>query len=52
MKLKFPKKLGELGVRETDFVAIADESMRSGNMKVNPRKADIEDIVKFLREAL
>jgi len=51
-ELDFPKGLGELGVKEKDFPAIAKDSMPSGSLKANPKKVSEKDVVEILKKAM
>lgn len=46
-----PTQLSELGVVESDLLAIAAESMPSGSTKANPRPVSEEDALAVLRAA-
>jgi alcohol dehydrogenase class IV len=47
-----PKGLAGFGLKEEDIPAIVEEAMKSGNVVVNPRRAQPEDLKHILREAL
>jgi alcohol dehydrogenase len=46
-----PKSLKEVGIKEEWFEGIAEESMKSGNIAVNPRKPVVEDMIEICRRA-
>lgn len=47
-----PASLGEYGLREEHVPRIVAEAMKSGNVPVNPRRADAEDLARILRQTL
>ncbi len=47
-----PKDLSEFGVREEHIGKVVEEAMKSGNVPVNPRRADTDDMVRILRRAI
>jgi len=47
-----PAKLSAYGVTESDLEELAEESMKSGNVVVNPRPARAEDLVEIMRRCL
>jgi alcohol dehydrogenase class IV len=49
-KLGLPVHIDSLGIAETDFPKIIEESINSGSMKANPRKVTTEDLLNILRE--
>ncbi|NIM03886.1 iron-containing alcohol dehydrogenase, partial [bacterium] len=49
--LGVPAKLGPLGVGKKDIPQMAKDAMKSGNVKVNPRKTTLEDAVSLYEKA-
>lgn len=47
-----PNSLAAYGVRETDLESLADDSMLSGNVVVNPRQCGRDDLVTIMRSCL
>lgn len=47
-----PNSLAAYGVQESDLDALAEESMESGNIVVNPRPATAADLVDIMRKCL
>jgi alcohol dehydrogenase class IV len=47
-----PMKMSECGVTDDMIEALADDSLLSGNVALNPRRAKREDIVALLQRAL
>ncbi|WP_298868303.1 iron-containing alcohol dehydrogenase [uncultured Microbacterium sp.] len=47
-----PTRLSDYGIVESDLRAIAEDSMLSGNVVVNPRPATADDFVDLLRKCL
>lgn len=47
-----PHSLGDYAVTETHLPAVAEESLRSGNVPVNPRHTSHADLVGILRRCL
>ena len=47
-----PASLREVGVTEARLEAMTDDAMKSGNIAVNPRKTDREDVLRLYRMAL
>jgi alcohol dehydrogenase len=47
-----PKGLSGFGVREEHVGKVVEEAMKSGNVPVNPRRADADDLARILRQAL
>lgn len=47
-----PSRLSEYGVREEHVGAVVEEAMKSGNVPVNPRRANAEDLSRILRQVL
>ncbi|GAA0504088.1 iron-containing alcohol dehydrogenase [Microbacterium aurantiacum] len=47
-----PSKLSAYGVTEADLPKLAEESMSSGNVVVNPRPARAADLVEIMRKCL
>jgi alcohol dehydrogenase class IV len=47
-----PEGLAGFGVREEHVAKVVEEAMKSGNVPVNPRRADAEDLALILRRAL
>lgn len=54
-KLKIPASLKEAGIDEKSFAKVldqmADDSMKSGNIAVNPRKTEKPDILEIYRKS-
>lgn len=50
-KLGIPSGLKEVGVKEEFFEKMSTDAMKSGNIKVNPRKTTYEDIMKLYKKA-
>lgn len=50
-KTKLPKSLRDVNIKETDFEKIARLAVNDGAIIVNPKKADVEDIIKILKKA-
>lgn len=50
--LGIPSCLGDVGVMEDKFDAMADDAMKSGNIAVNPRSTTKEDILMLYKKAL
>ncbi|MFB0526690.1 MAG: iron-containing alcohol dehydrogenase [bacterium] len=46
-----PAKLSSLGVRKEDISQMAADTMKSGNVKVNPRDTNLEDIIAIYQKA-
>jgi alcohol dehydrogenase class IV len=47
-----PEGLSGFGVREEHVGKVVEEAMKSGNVPVNPRRADADDLALILRRAL
>ena len=47
-----PKGLSGFGVREEHVGKVVEEAIKSGNVPVNPRRADADDLARILRQAL
>ncbi len=47
-----PETLGEVGVTEEHVAAIAVDAMKSGNIRINPRRATQQDIEIVIRNAI
>jgi alcohol dehydrogenase class IV len=47
-----PKGLSGFGVREEHVGKVVEEAMKSGNVPVNPRRTDADDLARILRQAL
>jgi alcohol dehydrogenase len=47
-----PKSLSGFGVREEHVGKVVEEAIKSGNVPVNPRRADADDLARILRQAL
>ncbi|MCM3569687.1 iron-containing alcohol dehydrogenase family protein [Neobacillus mesonae] len=45
-----PQRLQDAGVKEDQLRAIADDSVKSGMWKFNPRRASVEEILELLRQ--
>jgi alcohol dehydrogenase len=50
--IAIPRGLSEFGVREEHVGKVVEEAMKSGNVPVNPRRADADDLAGILRRAL
>lgn len=50
--LGIPACLGDVGVTEDKFDAMADDAMKSGNVAVNPRSTTKKDILMLYKKAL
>ena len=44
-------RLSSLGVRKEDIPQMALDTMKSGNVKVNPRKTNLNDIIQLYEKA-
>jgi len=51
-ELGIPKSLSEVGVKEEKIKEMAVDAMKSGNVAANPRKTELEDIIKLYKIAL
>ncbi|NLY74391.1 MAG: iron-containing alcohol dehydrogenase [Firmicutes bacterium] len=49
-KLNIPAHISDLGIKETDFPEIIEESLESGSMKANPREVTADDLLNILHE--
>lgn len=47
-----PETLGEVGVTEDHVAAIAADAMKSGNIRINPRRVALADIERVIRNAI
>jgi alcohol dehydrogenase len=47
-----PATLADAGVREEQVEIIAADAMRSGNVPINPRSVDQQEIIQVIRSAL
>ena len=47
-----PETLGEVGVTEDHVAAIATDALRSGNIRINPRRVTLHDIERVIRNAI
>jgi alcohol dehydrogenase class IV len=47
-----PETLGEVGVTEEHVAAIAADAMKSGNIRINPRRVALSDIERVIRNAM
>ena len=47
-----PLTLKQVGVREDMIEVMADDSLKSGNVPLNPRRVRREDIVAIFKQAL
>ena len=47
-----PLRLGAFGVKSGDLPAMADDAMLSGNVKINPRASDREQIIQIFESCL
>ena len=52
--LEIPNGIKEAGVEKADFekvvLQMTEDAMKSGNISVNPRKTDREDILELYRQ--
>ena len=51
-QIGIPAKLSEAGVTSEYFEQMTDDAMKSGNIKVNPRKTTRSDVLSLYQEAL
>lgn len=49
--LGVPAKLSSLGIRTEDIPRMAEDTMKSGNVKVNPRETNLKDIIALYEKA-
>lgn len=47
-----PETLGAVGVTEEHVAAIAADAMKSGNIRINPRRVTQDDIARVIRNAM
>jgi alcohol dehydrogenase len=47
-----PNTLSEAGVDSDGIQVLAEDSMKSGNVVVNPRKTTLEDVIALYEEAM
>ncbi len=47
-----PSRLSDAGVTDENFTQMTEDAMKSGNIKVNPRKTETKDILRLYQEAL
>jgi alcohol dehydrogenase len=47
-----PSSLGEAGARSEGIPVMAEDTMKSGNVAVNPRKTTLQDIIALYEEAM
>ncbi|MCA1666639.1 MAG: iron-containing alcohol dehydrogenase [Thermomicrobia bacterium] len=47
-----PETLAEVGVMEEHVTAIAADAMKSGNIRINPRRVTIQEIERVIRNAI
>lgn len=47
-----PSRLSDAGVTDENFTQMTEDAMKSGNIKVNPRKTEAKDILNLYQEAL
>lgn len=47
-----PSRLSDVGVTADNFLQMTEDAMKSGNIKVNPRKTEAKDILNLYQEAL
>lgn len=45
-------RLSDAGVTDENFTQMTEDAMKSGNIKVNPRKTEAKDILRLYQEAL
>lgn len=50
--LGIPKSLGEVGVTEDKLPQMAEDAMKSGNIRVNPRQTTLKDVIALYQEAM
>jgi alcohol dehydrogenase len=46
------QRLGDFGVEEKDLLEIAAEAIKSGNIAVNPRQTNIDDLINIAKKSL
>lgn len=51
-RLKIPAALGDVGLREEDISALAEEALGSGSLAANSRAAGFAELVKLLKATL
>lgn len=49
-ELEVPTRLRDIGIAETDLVAIAEDSLGSGSTAANPRAVALDDAIAVLRD--
>ena len=47
-----PARLSDAGVTDENLAQMTEDAMKSGNIKVNPRKTEAKDILRLYQEAL
>jgi alcohol dehydrogenase len=47
-----PSSLSEVGVKAEGIAVMAEDTMKSGNVAVNPRKTTIQDVIALYEEAM
>ena len=47
-----PTKMSKLGVKEELIPQMAQDTMLSGNVKVNPRQVNLEDVIELYKKCL
>ncbi|MDI3535158.1 MAG: hypothetical protein PWQ82_1523 [Thermosediminibacterales bacterium] len=47
-----PEKLSDVGVKEEAIEDMAKDAMKSGNILVNPRKTNINDVIELYKKAM
>lgn len=50
--LGIPASLTELGVKEDSIEGMAEDAMKSGNVLVNPRQTNVNDMINLYKKAL
>ncbi|TCP25622.1 alcohol dehydrogenase [Scopulibacillus darangshiensis] len=50
--IHIPKDFSEYQIRESDILPMAEDAMKSGNIAVNPRKTNIEDVVSLYKKTM
>ncbi len=51
-EIGIPESLSEVGVKETYIEAMAEDTMKSGNIMANPRESKLKDIIALYHKAM
>lgn len=51
-RLGIPSRLGDLGLKEEDIPALAQQALPSGSTRANPREVSLEDLMTILHRAM